>query len=90
MSARFLVWDQVRAFAFIRDGLTLGYIDGEAGERFDAATQQVIDLLLTDPLSPWLTIPWLAPLPDPTYVFFDALIAQDPNRIGPVRDLPPL
>lgn len=37
-----------------------------------------LDLLRTDPASPWMTIPWFAPLPDPEYLVLDAFVADNP------------
>ena len=46
--------------------------------RFDAKTDAELDLLRTDPASPWMTIPWFAPLPDPEYLVLDAFVADNP------------
>lgn len=46
--------------------------------RFDAKTDAELDLLRTDSASPWMTIPWFAPFPDPEYLVLDAFVADNP------------
>ena len=65
-----------------------GSLDGRVGERLDAITRRELELLLAEPTSPWMTIPWLAPLPDPTYLLIDGVLADD-SDVDPVDDLPP-
>lgn len=66
-----------------------GSLDGRAGAYIDEVTDRELELLRTDPTSPWMTIPWLAPLPDPHYLLIDGILADDPDDTDPVGELPP-